>query len=130
MPVDKYITKNALRQAVVTLNGSGQANISMQELATAIQTIDVANAQLTITGIFYQTASSANIIRGSNVILNLVAGYGTVKFAEDFGYSLDRNSNANVTVNLGSGDNSIILQFTKGVGYNEPNRQEYQPYQR
>lgn len=130
MPVDKYVLKNANRQAVVILNGSGQANISIQELATAVQTLDVANLQLTITGLFYQTASTANIVRGSNTIINLVSGYGTVKFAEEFGFSLDRNANANVTVNLGSGENSLILQFTKGVGYNEPDRQSFKPYQR
>lgn len=130
MAVDKYILKKSQRQAAVILNGSGQSTISVQELATAIQTVDVANLKLTISDIYYQTAAAGNIVRGSNVILNLVAGYDTVKFSEDFGFVLDRNSNANVVVNLGAGENSVVLQFSKGEGYNEPNRQTLQPKDR
>ena len=130
MAVDKYITKKTRRQAAVILNGNGQTTISIQELATSEQTLDVANLKLTISDIYYQTAAAANIVRGSNVILNLVAGYDTVKFSEDFGFVLDRNANANVVVNLGSGENTLILQFSKGEGYNEPDRQALKPYER
>lgn len=127
---DKYIIKNARRQAVVSIRGSGQANISVQELACVGQTVDVANVDLTIAGMFYQLFSSANIVRNGNVVLNLVAGYDTVKFAEDFGFVLNRNANSNIIVNLGGGNNYIAFQLTKGVGYNEADNQVLLPWQK
>lgn len=127
---DKYIIKNARRQAVVSIRGSGQANISVQELACSDQTVDAANVDLSITGMYYQLFSAANVVRNGNVILNLVPGYDSVKFSEDFGYALNRNSNSNVIVNLGGGNNFIAFQLTKGVGYNETDRQPLLPWQR
>ncbi len=124
MPIEKRILKNTPRQAVVELHGdSGQSVISVQELATSEQTVDAPNVNLTITAIHYQVSQFANITRNGNVVLNLVAGYDSVRFAEDFGFSLSKFANANVAVNMGTGNNSIFIVMSKAEGYNEPNRQ-------
>ncbi len=124
MPIEKRILKNTPRQAVVELHGdSGQSVISVQELATSEQTVDAPNVNLTITAIHYQVSQFAKITRNGNVVLNLVAGYDSVRFAEDFGFSLSKFANANVAVNMGTGNNSIFIVMSKAEGYNEPNRQ-------
>lgn len=124
MALEKRILKNTPRQVVVELHGdNGASTISVQELATSDQTVDAANVNLSITAIHYQVGQFANVVRSGNIILNLVAGYDSVMFAETFGFSLNKNPNANVVVNVGSGINSIFLVMSKSEGYNEINRQ-------
>jgi hypothetical protein len=40
---------------------------------------------------------------------------------------LNEKANANVVVNLGAAEGTMIIQFTKGDGYNDPNRQNQGP---
>jgi hypothetical protein len=51
------------------------------------------------------------------------AGQGTVSLSRDLGVVLDEQAHANVTIHTGTGNSSVILQFTKGEGFNDPNRQ-------
>lgn len=131
MAVTKFLIKNTPRQAVVAIQGNdGQAVINPWELAYAGQTIDQPNVNLMITSLHYQVGSFANIVRSGNVVINLVAGYDTVKFAEDLGFPIGLYPNANITVNVGGGNNSIFIQMTKSEGFNEVNRQILQPKDR
>ncbi len=135
MPITKYVIKNTPRQAVVAIHGNdGQTIIAPADLAYAGQTVDLPNVTLTISSIHYQIEKFANIRRSSNSVINFVAGYDTVRFAEDLGFTLGGNvgmlANANITINVGGGNNSIFLQLTKSEGYNETNRQVLQPKDR
>lgn len=132
MAVTKSILKNTRRQAVVKLVGTGQATVNIYELAyqgaNAIldaQTVTPANVELTISDIFYDVSAAANVVRNSNVIWAMNPGAGNFSFSKDMGVVLNQDANANVVVNLSStGANStVLIQFTKGEGYNDPDRQ-------
>jgi hypothetical protein len=60
----------------------------------------------------------------------MVQGQDMINFAQVFGFSLSENSNSNITVNLGTGENTMILQLSKTSGYNETDRQTLQPKDR
>lgn len=146
MAVTKTILKNTKRQAVVKLVGTGQATVDIYELkyigpntiATGSssmlhsQTVDAANVVLTITDLFYDCSTTANITRNSNVIWAMSAGTAAYNFAQTIGVALDQDANANVVVNLSStgANSSVIIGFTKGAGYNEPDLQNLQDFQR
>ena len=51
----------------------------------------------------------------------------TFTFTNDLGVNLNESANANVVVNLGASEGVCILQFSKGAGYNDPNRQNQGP---
>jgi hypothetical protein len=71
----------------------------------------------------YDVANFANIVRNGNVVFTMSSGQGTVSLSRDLGIVLDEQANANVTIHTGAGNSSVILQFTKGEGFNDPNRQ-------
>lgn len=128
MPISKFVIKNTPRQAVVAIHGNdGQTTITPLEICYAGQTIDAPNVNLAITSMHYQVERFANIKRSSNTVINLVAGYDTVRFAEDLGFTIGMTANANITVNIGGGNNSIFLQLSKTDGFVETNRQILQP---
>lgn len=125
---DKHILKKTRRQAAVKVTGTGSATISVQELAYADQSVDVANLVLTITDAMFTTTAAGNVTRGGNLILVLPSGSADqFSFSQDYGIALDEKANANVIVNLGGTEGVCILQFTKGAGYNDPNRQNQGP---
>lgn len=130
MAVTKYILKNTYRQTSVKFVGTGQSTFSIYEALKSDQTIDAANVKLDITDIYHETSATANIVRGSNVIISMVQGQDMINFAQVFGFSLSENSNSNITVNLGTGENTMILQLSKTSGYNETDRQTLQPKDR
>lgn len=127
MATQKIILKNTRRQAAVKVTGTGQATIDIYELAYPDQTITTANLQLTITDIYYDVSTTSNIIRNSNVVWAMNSA-GDLRFAQEIGVSLNHDANANVVVNLGGTVNSaVVIQFSKGEGYNDPNRQNQGP---
>lgn len=146
MAVTKTILKNTKRQAVVKLVGTGQSTIDIYELAyvgpntiaqgaTVMlhqQTVTPANVQLTITDLYYDVSAVANITRNSNVIWAMNPGATAYNFAQAIGVALDQDANANVVVNLSTtgANSSVIIGFTKGTGYNEPDLQNLQYFQR
>jgi len=132
MAVTKSILKNTRRQAVVKLVGTGQATIDIYELAykgaNAIldaQTVTPATVELTISDMFYDVSAAANIVRNSNVIWAMSPGVGNFSFSKDIGVVLNQDANANVVVNLSTttANSTVLIQFTKGAGYNDPDRQ-------
>ena len=140
MPITKTILKNTRRQAAVKLVGTGQATIDIYELAylganaiTDAQSVTPANVSLQITDLFYDVAGAGNIVRNANVTWAMNAGVADFRFAQELGVVLDQavDANANVVVNIG-GDSAgtVLIQFTKGSGYNDPDRQNLQDWQR
>ncbi len=121
---DKHILKNTRRQAAVKVHGTGTATISIFELAYPDQTVTTANLELMITDASFMTTSNGNVTRGGNLIIVMPAGSAdTFNFTADIGVNLNERANANVLVDLGATEGVCILQFSKGQGYNDPNRQ-------
>jgi hypothetical protein len=128
MATNKYILKNTRRQAAakVVSDGIGSTTITYTDVKYADQTIPLTSAGnlfWTISDITYDVTSFANIVRNGNVVFTMSAGQGTVSFSRDLGVVLDEQAHANVTIHTGSGNSSVIVQFTKGSGFNDPDRQ-------
>lgn len=124
---NKRILKVTARQAAVAVVGTGSATISIYDLVHSRQTIDAANVVLTISDVAYDIGNSANIKRDGNLVLALNAGQGELNLTDSIGCVLDDKANANVVVDLGAAEGTMIIQFTKGVGYNDPDRQNQGP---
>lgn len=122
-----YILKNTRRQAAVKITGTGTANVNLWDVAYSDQTVTPANVILAITDVYYDVANSANIKRNANLVLSVNAGTQMCAFTQSFGYALDEQANANVLVNLGAVEGTMIIQFSKTAGYNDPNRQNQGP---
>lgn len=137
MPVNKFILKNAKRQAAVKLTGTGQATVSIYDFLAVLgpnaitdtQTITPANVQLHISDIMYDISGTSNIIRNGNVVWTMNDNGSDFAFSRDLGVVLNEQGNANVIVNIGGAtDGTVIIQFTKGDGYNDPyDRQKQGP---
>jgi hypothetical protein len=128
MATSKYILKNTRRQAAakVVSDGIGSNTISYTDIKYADQTIPLTtsgNLFWTISDIVYDVANFANIVRNGTVVFTMSAGQGTVSLSRDLGVVLDEQAHANVTIHTGTGNSTVILQFTKGEGFNDPNRQ-------
>jgi chitinase len=124
---NKHILKKTRRQAAVVVTGTGSVTIDIFELATADQTVTAANLQLMISDIAYDVGNTANIKRDGNLIFAMNAGQNEFNFTDNVGVVLNEKANANVVVNLGAAEGTMIIQFTKGDGYNDPNRQNQGP---
>ena len=128
MAITKYILKNTRRQAAVKIVSDGQLSntITYTDIKYADQTIPLntaGNLFWTISDIVYDVASHANIIRNGNVVFTMSSGQSSVNLSRDLGVVLDEQAHANVTVHTGTGNSSVILVFTKGSGFNDPDRQ-------
>jgi hypothetical protein len=124
---NKHILKKTRRQAAVVVTGTGSVTIDIFELATADQTVTTANLQLMISDIAYDVGNTANIKRDGNLIFAMNAGQNEFNLTDNIGVVLNEKANANVVVNLGAAEGTMIIQFTKGDGYNDPNRQNQGP---
>jgi hypothetical protein len=125
---DIHILKNTRRQAAVKVSGTGSATIDVASLAYSDQTITTANLELMLTDASFMTTANGNVIRNGNLILVMPAGSAdTFNFTTDLGVNLNEKANTNVVVNLGGTEGVCILQFSKGAGYNDPNRQNQGP---
>lgn len=124
------ILKKTRRQAAVKITGTGLANVTYTDIAYADQTIPLntaGNLIWTISDIAYDLGNSANIKRGGNLVFAMNAGSGEFNLTDDFGVALDENAHSNVTVNLGAVEGTMIIQFSKGIGFNDPDRQNQGP---
>ena len=131
MGIAKHILKNTRRQAAAKVVSDAVNNITITytDIKYADQTIPLTSAGnliWTISDIVYDVTSYANIVRNGNVVFTMSAGQGTVSLSRDLGVVLDEQAHANVTVHTGTGNSTVILQFTKGAGFNDPDRQNLQ----
>ena len=131
---EKRILKITKRQAAVAIVGTGLANVSIYELAhpgpnaiTDTQVVTPANVSLTISDIAYDVGGSANITRGGNLIFACSAGSGEHNYTDSLGVVLNDQANANITVNLGAVEGTMVIQFTKGAGYIDRDLQNQGP---
>jgi hypothetical protein len=128
MGIAKYILKNTRRQAAakVVSDAVNSITITYTDIKYADQTIPLTssgNLIWTISDIVYDVANFANITRNGNTVFTMSAGQGTVSLSRDLGVVLDEQAHANVTIHTGTGNSSVILQFSKGSGFNDPDRQ-------
>lgn len=128
MATTKYILKNSRRQAAakVVSDGVGNVIITYTDIKYADQTIPLnssGNLFWPISDIVYDVSNSANILRNGNVVYTMSAGHGAISLSRDLGVVLDEQAHANVTIHTGSGNSTVIVQFTKGAGFNDPDRQ-------
>ena len=128
MAISKYILKNSRRQAAakVVANDANSVIITYTDIKYADQSIPLTSAGnlfWTISDITYDVQTSAQIVRNGNIVFTMSAGQGTISFSRDLGVVLDEQAHANVTIQTGTGNSSVVVQFTKGSGFNDPNRQ-------
>jgi hypothetical protein len=128
MAITKYILKNTRRQAAakVVSDGIGNNTITYTDIKYADQTIPLTSAGnlfWTITDVVYDVSNFANIVRNGNVVFTMSPGQASVNLSRDLGVVLDEQAHANVTIHTGTGNSSVILVFTKGSGFNDPDRQ-------
>jgi hypothetical protein len=123
MATTQTIVKKKRQQAVVVINGTGLANVSMQSLGLADETFDTANVVVNISSVVYSLAANATVSRNGNVVVEL-NGTDNLMLSQQYGYVLNQGSASNVTVNIaGTVPGSVALEFTKQAGYIEPDQQ-------
>jgi hypothetical protein len=128
MAIFKYILKKTRRQAAVKVVGTdaNSTTITYTDIQYSDQTIPLntaGNLFWTISDIAYDVQSSAQIVRNGNIVFTMSAGQGTLSLSRDLGVVFDEQSHANVIINTGTGNSSVVVQFTKGAGFNDPDRQ-------
>lgn len=119
--------KVTARQAAFAVIGSGTATISAYDMVHSRQTLDAANAVFTISDVAYDVGNAANITRDSNVVLAVNAGQGELNLSDSIGVVLNDKSSANVEINIGAAEGTFIIQFSKGDGFIDPDRQNQGP---
>jgi len=125
---DIHILKKTRRQAAVKVSGTGSATIDVHTLRYSDQSVTTANLELMLTDAAFTTLANGNVTRNGNLILVMPAGAAdTFNFTSDLGVNLNEQPSSNVVVNLGGSEGVVILQFSKGAGYNDPDRQNQGP---
>ena len=145
------ILKNSRRQAVVKAVSPGPSGgiihcnlislvstVNSNATTNTTQTIS-GSSELTISDILFSISGNTNITRsgsfldGANFspVLTLTTGQHSFNFSQGYGFVLNERANANIQINFGPGANgSVILCLTKGPGFNEPDLQNLQDFQR
>ena len=131
MAISKYILKKTRRQAAAKVVGTDANTITITytDVQYADQTIPLntaGNLFWTISDVVYDVSNFANIVRNGNVVFTMSPGQASVNLSRDLGVVLDEQAHANVTIHTGTGNSSVILVFTKGSGFNDPDRQVLQ----
>mgnify|MGYP003350344583 FL=1 len=118
----KTILKKKRQQAVVQVMGTGNATVSMQELALADETFDTANIVVNLSAVYFSTDGNVILSRNGNTVVQL---YGTDNWemAQQSGFVFNQDSKSNVLVNFGSNNGTAVLVLTKQAGYIEPDQQ-------
>lgn len=127
MAITKTILKKVRQQAFIELVGDGTANIDLNaDLALADETfLGYANANVNISSIVFSignTTNHATITRSGTTILRLW-GNDNWPFSQQFGFVLNQNNTANISVTIPSDGGTVILGLTKVSGYREPDQQ-------
>lgn len=134
------ILKKTRRQAVVKAQGTGTVHANLISLLVDVRANSGANgvvtqtitdaAECTITDVLFSVSGNTTITRGGTVVLTLTEGQHTFNFSQGHGFVLDEKSNANIQINFGGANGTVILCLTKGPGFEEPDLQNLQDYQR
>lgn len=121
--------KVSARQAAFAVIGTGQATIYPANLVHSRQVLssNLANIEFTISDIGYDVGNAANITRGGNLVFAVSAGTGEFNLTDSFGVVLNDQANAAAVVDLGAAQGTMIIQFTKGNGFIDPDRQNQGP---
>ena len=122
MATTQTIVKKKRQQAVVVINGTGLANVSMQSLGLADETFDTANIVVNLSAVYFSTDGNVILSRNGNTVVQL---YGTDNWemAQQSGFVFNQDSKSNVLVNFGSNNGTAVLVLTKQAGYIEPDQQ-------
>jgi hypothetical protein len=121
-----FVLKNTRGQAAVKITGTGQANVFLANILYPGQFANnqsAGNVLWPITDITYDVGNAASVNRNGNIIFAMNAGQNYVGFTKDMGVSLIDDANANVNVNVGAANGTVILQFSKESGFVDPDRQ-------
>ena len=137
------LLKNTRRQSVISAVGTGTfhcnltsllATVQSNSTTTTTQTLDVPNAQCSITDVTFSVTGNTTITRNNISYLILTEGQTDFAFSQRSGYVLNPttnlDSNANVQINFGSNTGTVIITLTKGPGFNDPDLQLLQDYER
>ena len=130
MAIQAAYLKITRRQAVVKLTGTGAYTIDLANLihtsastglVATTQSFTRANCVCTISDIAYDvSAAQSNVTRGSNIIWAMTPGPGAFNFTQNIGVALDQDANAHVVINIaGTSEGTVLLQFSKGLGFND-----------
>lgn len=121
--------KVSARQAAFAVVGTGSATIYAANLVHTRQALssNLANIEFTISDIAYDVGNSANITRSGNLVFACSAGSGEHNFTDNIGVVLNDKANADVVVNLGATEGTMVIQFSKGDGFIDPDRQNQGP---
>ena len=121
--------KVSARQAAFAVLGTGQATIYPANLVHSRQVLsaNLANVEFTISDISYDVGNSANIKRNGNLVFACSAGSGEHNLSDSIGVVLNDQANAAATVDLGAAEGTMIIQFSKGNGFIDPDRQNQGP---
>ncbi len=134
------ILKKTRRQAVIKALGPGTVHANLISLLVDVransgpngivtQTITDA-AEATISDVLFTVTGNTTITRGGTVVLTLTEGQHTFNFSQGHGFVLDEKANANIQINFGTANGSVIVVVTKGPGFDEPDLQNLQDFQR
>jgi hypothetical protein len=137
------LLKNTRRQAVIAAVGTGTFHCNLTSLlatvrsnstATTTQTLSVPTAECTITDVTFSVDGNTTITRNGKTYLILTEGQSDFAFSSKFGYVLNPStaldSNANIQINFGANAGSVFMTLTKGPGFNDPDLQLLQDYER
>lgn len=121
--------KVSARQAAFAVLGTGTATINASDMVHPRQTLsgNLANIEFTISDIAYDVGTPSTITRGSNVVFYCNAGVGEFNFTDSIGVVLNDQANVAAVVNLGATAGSMVIQFTKGGGFLDQDRQNQGP---
>lgn len=130
-PIIKTVLKKSKQQGIVKIVGEGNVTISPYDIVHTSQTVDMPNVLWPITSIVFNVKGDTTFTRNGNAIIELNgATYGSWDLAQVMGCSLTDDSNANVSISLTTGMNTIIIAFSKPSGFTETNQQTLQPKDR
>ena len=135
------VLKKNRRQAVVKATGTGTFHANLTSLLVDVransntngvvtQTFNQAIADCTITDLLFSVDGNATVTRNNTVIVTVTAGQQDFLFSQYHGFVLNEEANANIQINFGSNTGTIILGLTKGPGFEEPDLQTLQDFQR
>jgi hypothetical protein len=137
------LLKNTRRQATIAAVGTGTfhcnltsllATVKSNSTTTTTQTLSVPIAECSITDVAFSVTGNTTVTRNNITYLILTEGQAELGFSSKFGYVLNPNtaldSNANIQINFGANTGSVFMTLTKGPGFNDPDLQLLQDYER
>lgn len=139
------VLKKSRRQAVVLATGTGTFHCNLTSLlttekansapnGTVLQTINIPTAIASINDVVFSVDGNTTVTRNGTTYLTLTAGQTDFSFSQRYGFVLNpntaQNSNANIQINFGSSNGTVILCINKGEGFSEPDLQLLEQHQK